>query len=219
MFACAESLTITIPGLAVEGEPVLLKPPIKQQEQLHAATESGGQNHDEFKQLRFDVVDCSLGSKYLRLKLSVTNAGDVPVTVDGTKSQLRSANQTIASALTSEQMVARKQKASKTLASFVTAATTVGTVETLQEIKEQKGDVLKRYEGDEKERGLTESMFGKTLLYPGTNNSGYVYFPKSGSGQKVYFRCPLETFYAPKYNEFADVQIGTQTSSASVERK
>jgi hypothetical protein len=169
------------------------------------------------RKLHFDAVDCSQGAHMCRIRLSVTNDSDIPITVDATKAELRKDHSILASAKVSEQMVSKKGKAS--LSSFLTAAVSVGTVQTMQEIKEQKGDVLKRYEGDEQKRGIEEAMFGKTLLSPGTSNSGYIYFSKSSIDKNTYLRCPVETFYAPKSANSADVQIKQQMALTSEEGK
>ncbi|MDR3615036.1 MAG: hypothetical protein P4L53_15860 [Candidatus Obscuribacterales bacterium] len=157
------------------------------------------------KKLHWDAVDCSQGAPFCRIKLSVTNDSDIPLTVDATKAELRNDHGTVAQAKTSEQMVSRKGKAS--LSSFLTAAVSVGTVQTLQEIKEQKGNVLKRYEGDEQKREIEEAMFGKTLIAPGTSSSGSIYFSRGLVDKNTYLRCPIETFYTPKSANYVDVLI------------
>ena len=175
--------------------------------------EDSGQLTEAEKKLHWDAVDCSQGAPLCRIRLSVTNDSDIPLTVDATKAELRKEHGTVAQAKTSEQMVSRKGKAS--LSSFLTAAVSVGTVQTLQEIKEQKGNVLKRYEGDEQKREIEEAMFGKTLLSPGTTSSGYIYFSKGSVDQNTYLRCLFETFYAPKSVKCADVQIRQQMAATS----
>jgi hypothetical protein len=77
-----------------------------------------------------------------------------------------------------------KAQLKRDLRDTVTAAVTVGAVQTIQGFKTQRAPILKRYGVDEERRQNEIIRFGKRLLWPGDTSHGVIYFktttPMSG---------------------------------------
>lgn len=142
----------------------------------------------------------------VRIRMTATNNSDIPIIVDATRAVLVSNKQVLASAKNSEQLV-HKHSPLHTMGSFATAALSVGVIPSVQEFAEQKGPVLQRYGEDERRRATEEEMFGKVLLYPGTAQSGYVYFPLCLISDDTQLRYTVESYYEPKISSSVATEI------------
>ena len=99
----------------------------------------------------------------------------------------------------------------------VTAALTVGAVQTAETIVKERGPIKERYEWDEQRREREDSRFGKRLLYPGDKSDGMIYFNSDVSFGSKSLAIPVASFYDQSDQTCVNVAIDF-SSLESIER-
>jgi hypothetical protein len=190
--------------------------PVKQQAQLRgyndlpqASTTNGTKPIDKplsaiiGRDVDFSIYPGRAPSKQMKaLHVKVQNRSDEPLVFDGDHSLIASNGNQIATCITQMELdsVGRPPttftgRLSSDLKASVTAAATVGAVQTAETLKKQYGPITKRYEWDEERRQNEESRFGRRLLYPGDTTDGNIYFKAGTSFSGNTLTMPVKSFY------------------------
>jgi hypothetical protein len=157
------------------------------------------------REVDFDIYPGRAPSKQMKaLHVKVQNRSDEPLVFDGDHSLIASKENgsQIAICITQMQLdsVGRPPttfsgRLSSDLKATVTAAATVGAVQTAETLKKQYGPITKRYEWDEERRQNEESRFGRRLLYPGDSTDGNIYFRVGTQFSGNTLTMPVKSFY------------------------
>jgi hypothetical protein len=157
------------------------------------------------REVDFDIYPGRAPSKQMKaLHVKVQNRSDEPLVFDGDHSLIASKENGSQIAICITQMaldsVGRppttfKGRLSSDLKATVTAAATVGAVQTAETLKKQYGPITKRYEWDEERRQNEESRFGRRLLYPGDTTDGNIYFKAGTQFSGNTLTMPVKSFY------------------------
>ncbi len=138
------------------------------------------------------------------MHVSVHNRSDEPLVFDGDKSLIasRDTGSLVARCLSQPDLdnVERppttfKGKVAADLVASVTAAASVGVVQTVDTFKREYGPIPKRYEYDQARRTNEESRFGRRLLYPGDSTDGNIYFQSGLALRGKMLTIPVKSFY------------------------
>lgn len=156
------------------------------------------------RDIDFDIYPARAPSvKMKALHVRVRNRSDEPLIFDGdhTSIALREGGaRTLAISQHELDAVNRppttlKGKFSSDVKATVTAAVSVGMVQTIDTLKREYGPIEKRYEYDEQRRTNEESRFGQRLLYPGDSTDGNIYFSATTSFEGQMLSIPVKSFY------------------------
>jgi hypothetical protein len=121
------------------------------------------------------------------LSVKITNQSDSPVLVNADAAEITSPKTKLAGVpLTSFEIATGPPQGFKAVLrqdvkDTITAAVTVGAVQTIQGFQTQRKPILKRYGADEERRQNEIIRFGKRLLWPGDMTQGVIYFNTTNS--------------------------------------
>jgi hypothetical protein len=157
------------------------------------------------QQVDVEIFSASAPSKKLKaLRVKVRNRSDSPLIFDGDRSFVTSqkGGQLIARCISQKQLdtIGRPpttfgQKFSADLKDTVTAAASVGIVQTVKTVETETGPIEKRYEYDRERQVNEESRFGRRLIYPGDTTDGNIYFPTDVPLENALLQVPIKSFY------------------------
>ena len=77
----------------------------------------------------------------------------------------------------------------------MTAAVSVGIVQTAETMKREAGPIENRYEYDHARQKNEESRFGRRLVYPGDSTDGQIYFDSNVPLEDAVLELPIKLFY------------------------
>jgi hypothetical protein len=160
------------------------------------------------REIEIRVTRGTAPSKKMKaIHVSVQNKSDQPLVFEGGSSTLESMAkpgyaQSVIRCISQDRLDSLKRppttfkgKLVSDTKATLTAAASVGAVQTAEGILNEHGPILKRYEWDEERRENEESRFGKRLLYPGDLSAGEIYFPFDTSFEGMILKMPVKSFY------------------------
>lgn len=146
----------------------------------------------------------SFSSRFKALSVRVENRTDKTIVVDGDRASIMAQSGQDARFICASQNAIDaigkppstvKGKLNSDFRATVTAALTIGAVQTAETIITEHGPIRKRYEWDEQRREREDSRFGKRMLYPGDKTDGLIFFDSTITLNKKLLTIPVTSFY------------------------
>ncbi len=157
------------------------------------------------EQVDLDIYPAGAPSKKMKaLRVKVHNRSEAPLIFDGDRSSVTAQNggRVVAKCIAQRELDAVDrppttftEKLSSDLKATVTAAASVGIVQTAETMKREAGPIEKRYEYDHQRQVNEESRFGRRLVYPGDSTDGNIYFSANTSFEGQLLSMPIKSFY------------------------
>jgi len=138
------------------------------------------------------------------IKISVKNLTDRPLSFDGDEAGLDTGKAQL-KALPLNALDNRikepdnpKGYAGRSLANTISAAVSVGAVQTIEGEMRLLGPMPRRYGYDNERRHERQLRFGNRVLFPGDASEGFIYFRTAENLQNKFIELPLKAFYDEK---------------------
>lgn len=135
------------------------------------------------------------------IKIIVRNNTDRPLSFEGDQASITLGTLNLAAAPMVEIEKRIKQPdnphgyAARSLENTVTAAVTVGAVQTVDGQRRLKGPIQQRYGWDNIRRIDRQTLFAKRILWPGDSTEGSLYFVGSSYLSGAALKIPVSAFY------------------------
>ncbi|HEY9678803.1 MAG TPA: hypothetical protein V6C76_12390 [Drouetiella sp.] len=195
--------------IPIQGQPTNVPSALTQQ-QHSPSTATDQSQKQSIETIANELVDVSFtgavapSKKFKAVRIKVSNRSDTPIVFDGNRSAIviQPGGQIVAKCISQKQLdtVGRPpttfgEKVSADLKDTVTAAASVGVVQSAKTFAIQAGPIEKRYEYDRERQTNEESRFGQRLVYPGESSEGNIYFDKNILLDSGAIQIPVKTLY------------------------